>query len=562
MDPSAVAHNPWWCRCRHLPPISELNQVSATSYRPAPAKAAMPRRSAAAAGAVIGAALMLLAAVTSVVQPLFVARQVAGAALSAPSRSAAGQAHLVALAATIQRGRGARGPAGPGGLQGLLPDEALSNATRMKSQKTVFREKSIPDDCPYPVNNDIKAIEVRITSEQTAQDGEIEECNEVMRTKDALQLAKSKGLSLVCINEDADPPICYIVDVGKLMFDLKKKEKAKSKLGKAPKLKDVRMSYTIGENDLKTHLRRMEKWMAVEKMQVRVTMVMKGRSKMFEKQAMEIMERVRREMAPIARAFESAKALKGSKVVGKDKRGDLICTFGSGADKALMKVMKEEGEALDEEAAEQLERVQSMLEDKANPEPWMTSPEVLGIARRVQELSEELEEAEGTEDEDRLQQAVDDAEKELKKTVLKAQKAYKKEQQKAGGGKSDSGGSAEADDDQPPELKELLAEIAEMKEELIDCGIPPGEITQQEEMKELNTRLRKLKKELGVACLGGSSTMGAMVVGSSQKPMLRTSSRFIAGFRPSPLLSSTLTLGASSLVVTAVYLMGKQRRRI
>jgi len=54
----------------------------------------------------------------------------------------------------------------------------------------------------------------------------------VMRTTDAIQLARELGLDLVEISPNADPPVCRVIEYKKFLYDQKKKQKeikAKSK---------------------------------------------------------------------------------------------------------------------------------------------------------------------------------------------------------------------------------------------------------------------------------------------------------------------------------------------
>ncbi|HEV7842575.1 MAG TPA: translation initiation factor IF-3, partial [Pyrinomonadaceae bacterium] len=45
----------------------------------------------------------------------------------------------------------------------------------------------------------------------------------VMDTRDAVRLAREKGLDLVEVAATADPPVCRIIDYGKFQYEAKKK---------------------------------------------------------------------------------------------------------------------------------------------------------------------------------------------------------------------------------------------------------------------------------------------------------------------------------------------------
>ena len=69
---------------------------------------------------------------------------------------------------------------------------------------------------PQPrLNNEIKADEVRLISERGEQLG-------VVTTKVALNKARDVGLDLIEIAPNAKPPVCKILDHGKLKYEEKK----------------------------------------------------------------------------------------------------------------------------------------------------------------------------------------------------------------------------------------------------------------------------------------------------------------------------------------------------
>lgn len=77
----------------------------------------------------------------------------------------------------------------------------------------------------------------------------------VVPTNFALNLAKSKKLDLVEISPNSRPPVCKIMDFGKFQFDKKIKEKKRKKQSKKSQIKEIRLSPTIGSNDLDTKLK-------------------------------------------------------------------------------------------------------------------------------------------------------------------------------------------------------------------------------------------------------------------------------------------------------------------
>ena len=77
--------------------------------------------------------------------------------------------------------------------------------------------------------------------------------------KDAITKAKSIGLDLIEINPIAKPPVCKIMDLGKYMFEVKKRKKENSQ--KPPETKEIRLTPSIGEHDLIIKSKKVEEFL-------------------------------------------------------------------------------------------------------------------------------------------------------------------------------------------------------------------------------------------------------------------------------------------------------------
>ncbi len=92
------------------------------------------------------------------------------------------------------------------------------------------------------INEQIRDKEVRLIDADGTMLG-------ITTSKDAQMLANSKSLDLVKIAPQAVPPVCRIMDYGKYMFELAKKEKEARKNQKIVSLKEVRLSASIEDHD-------------------------------------------------------------------------------------------------------------------------------------------------------------------------------------------------------------------------------------------------------------------------------------------------------------------------
>lgn len=92
------------------------------------------------------------------------------------------------------------------------------------------------------INEEIRDKEVRLID----VDGKVVG---IMSAKEAQKIANSRNLDLVKVAPNANPPVCRIMDYGKYMFELTKKEKEAKKNQKVINIKEVRMNPTIEDND-------------------------------------------------------------------------------------------------------------------------------------------------------------------------------------------------------------------------------------------------------------------------------------------------------------------------
>ena len=80
------------------------------------------------------------------------------------------------------------------------------------------------------VNDDIRVKEVRVIGSDGEQIG-------ILKTDEAREIAYEKGLDLVLISPQAEPPVCRIMDYGKYRFERDKRQKEAKKKPQIVKVK-------------------------------------------------------------------------------------------------------------------------------------------------------------------------------------------------------------------------------------------------------------------------------------------------------------------------------------
>lgn len=94
--------------------------------------------------------------------------------------------------------------------------------------------------------------------------------------REALDMAYEKGLDLVEINPTNRPPICKIMDFGKYKYDLAKKDKDTKAKRKVIELKEIRLTFRIGEHDIDYKAKQAKEFFGDGNM-VKVSMRLRGR---------------------------------------------------------------------------------------------------------------------------------------------------------------------------------------------------------------------------------------------------------------------------------------------
>jgi translation initiation factor IF-3 len=89
----------------------------------------------------------------------------------------------------------------------------------------------------------------------------------------ALLAARENDLDLVEVAPNADPPVCRIMDYGKLRYEKAKREKSKSR---SSHLKEIKLRPLTAEHDVGVKVRNIRKFLG-NGHKVRVSMIFRGR---------------------------------------------------------------------------------------------------------------------------------------------------------------------------------------------------------------------------------------------------------------------------------------------
>jgi len=125
---------------------------------------------------------------------------------------------------------------------------------------------------------------VRLIDDQNNQLG-------VLSLDAALRIANEKGLDLVEVAPQANPPVCRLMDYGRFKFETVKREKDQRRKQNVIKLKEMKLRPKVAEHDFQTKFKGLRQFLeAGEK--VKVTIMFRGREMVHQEIGRKILERV------------------------------------------------------------------------------------------------------------------------------------------------------------------------------------------------------------------------------------------------------------------------------
>ena len=123
----------------------------------------------------------------------------------------------------------------------------------------------------HRTNEEIRVKEVRLVDEQGEPLG-------VVALEQALSMAREKEVDLVEISPKADPPVCKLIDYGKMLYAIKKREQQAKKATQAQEMKGVRLTFRMDVGDADRQRKNAEDFLK-KGHPVRIALTMRGREK-------------------------------------------------------------------------------------------------------------------------------------------------------------------------------------------------------------------------------------------------------------------------------------------
>ena len=116
---------------------------------------------------------------------------------------------------------------------------------------------------------------------------------------EAISLAQDRGLDLVEVAPQANPPVCRIMDYGKFLYEAQKRERGARKTQTKVEIKEIRLRPKTGEHDINYKLRDARRFLT-RGAKVKVRIRFRGREVTHPEVAAQLMTRITEDLSDVA----------------------------------------------------------------------------------------------------------------------------------------------------------------------------------------------------------------------------------------------------------------------
>jgi len=171
----------------------------------------------------------------------------------------------------------------------------LSKAVYLCPGSSLRKRSKVPPKPAPPeprINERIRVPELRVIDEEGRQIG-------IVRTADALQMAREREVDLVEVAAQASPPVARLMDFGRFKYEQAKKEREAKKHQQNVQLREVRMKPKIDDHDVDFKTRTAAKLLK-QGDKVKVTVMFRGREITHPQIGKALLDRVHSRLEDIA----------------------------------------------------------------------------------------------------------------------------------------------------------------------------------------------------------------------------------------------------------------------
>ena len=113
----------------------------------------------------------------------------------------------------------------------------------------------------------------------------------IMSSREALSIAQGRGLDLVLIAENANMPVCKVMNYGKYKYEQSKKQKENKKKQAKGNVKEIKLHPQTDTHDYDFKIKHAKAFL-IKGHRVKITMVFRGRENMYKELGLKVLEKV------------------------------------------------------------------------------------------------------------------------------------------------------------------------------------------------------------------------------------------------------------------------------
>ncbi|MGH8224586.1 MAG: translation initiation factor IF-3 [Gammaproteobacteria bacterium] len=155
-------------------------------------------------------------------------------------------------------------------------------------------------------NDEITASKVRVVGTDGEQIG-------VLAIEKAIEAAFEKGMDLVEVAPNSEPPVCRIMDYGRFVFEQNKKLQTNRRKQKQVQVKEMKFRPGTDEADYRIKLRKMVEFLE-EGDRAKVSLRFRGREMLHQELGQQLLARIREDLDEVA-SVEQMPKLEGRQMV-------------------------------------------------------------------------------------------------------------------------------------------------------------------------------------------------------------------------------------------------------
>jgi len=212
-------------------------------------------------------------------------------------------------------------------------------------------DRVVPRKREERINEEIRVPRVRLVDEDGTQIG-------ITDTKQALDIAFKKGLDLVEVAPNADPPVARIMDYSKYRYEQDQRAKQARRHQQQINVKEIKLRPKIGNHDYETKKGHVERFLK-QRAKVKVTIMFRGRETLHPERGRDLLMRLAEDVADLGQ-IEQQPLLDGR---------NMVMVLGP------LKTVGAKTDAKDEDVQQREEAVQGDGQREAAPAPRDAEPQ-------------------------------------------------------------------------------------------------------------------------------------------------------------------------------------------